>query len=95
MRESKIEETFVAELTGLGALVRKLRWGDRNGAPDRLVVFRGVVWFVELKRPGGTVEPHQRREHARLRAVGASVRVLETLDEVAAFVAEVARVGHG
>lgn len=44
-----------------------------------------TVW-VELKRPGAVPEPHQEREHARLRAAGQRVVVLDSIAAVDAFV---------
>lgn len=51
-----------------------------RGWPDRLVLLRGGrVVFVELKRPvGGKYEPLQERNHAKLRALGFVVLVLNT-----------------
>ncbi|WP_258167876.1 VRR-NUC domain-containing protein [Paraburkholderia sp. BL21I4N1] len=71
--------------------MRKLTYIGRKGAPDRLLVLPyGRVFFIELKRPGGEAEPHQLREHTRLRRIGADVRVLDTLEAVDAFFNEVA-----
>lgn len=81
----------MSSLLALGAVVRKLRWADRNGAPDRFVLLRGRVWLVELKKYGERPEPHQLREHERLRTQGADVRVIDSVEEVDLFVQEVAR----
>ena len=41
MRESKIEAYFVQQVEAKGALQRKLQYGGRRGASDRLVVWPG------------------------------------------------------
>ena len=43
--------------------------------PDR------TIW-VELKAPGKKAEPHQLREHARMRAVGQRVEVVDSFERV-------------
>jgi len=43
---------------------------------------RGAVLLIELKAPGKPPEPHQVREHQRLRAAGLDVRVIDSLEGV-------------
>lgn len=64
----------------MGGEVRKVRWVGRRGAPDRLVMLpaRACIW-VELKAPGKEPDPHQLREHARMRAMGQRVEVIDSL----------------
>jgi hypothetical protein len=99
MRERDIEAYLVKRVKEVGGLVRKVQWSGRKGAPDRLVMFpkvwlsdtvaycRGSVW-VELKAPGKKPDPHQAREHDRMRAMCQSVRVIDSLEEVDAFLGE-------
>lgn len=83
MLESAIERAFVARVEALGGEVRKVRWMDRRGAPDRLALFDdGVAVYVELKAPGGRLSKLQEVEHRRLRRRGQRVDVLWTLDDV-------------
>jgi hypothetical protein len=44
--------------------------------------------MVETKRPGGTPRAEQEREHARLRAIGIRVDVIDTREQVDAYIAE-------
>lgn len=92
MRESTIEDYLKRRVNETGGFMRKAKWLDRRGAPDRL-----VWWpfhserrdaFVELKRPGKKAEAYQAREHDRLRAGGFRVFVIDTLEGVDAFVQE-------
>lgn len=85
--EGKIEQAFVDHCKAHGWMVRKVQWIGRVGAPDRVVIMPGgrVVW-VELKRPGvQRLRPGQRREAERLHALGATFRVINSLDDVRAF----------
>jgi hypothetical protein len=82
MREAKVEAHLVARVKALGGEVRKVSWIGRRGAPDRLVLLPGRHVLVELKRPGGRPEPHQDREHHRLRRAGFEVLVLDTIEQI-------------
>ncbi|CAB4241118.1 VRR-NUC domain containing protein [uncultured Caudovirales phage] len=96
MRESLIESYLVKRVKALGGEVRKVKWIGRNGAPDRLVMLpeKNPVlgnafnnsWWVELKATGKKAEPHQLREHKRMRAMGQRVVVIDSIEGVDALV---------
>lgn len=102
LRESDIEKYLVKQVKAAGGEVRKVQWIGRRGAPDRLVMLPAVktkingiyemcsspktIW-VELKAPGKKAEPHQLREHERMRKMGQRVVVIDSLagvDEILA-----------
>lgn len=66
IRERDVERYLIKQVKLFAGEVRKVKWIGRAGAPDRVVFLRGVA-FVELKRPGKWLEPHQVREHMRIR----------------------------
>jgi hypothetical protein len=90
-RESDIENYLVKMAKSYGGEVRKVKWIGREGAPDRLVMLplcEQPVW-VEVKTPGGKAafpknahERKQAREHARLRAMGQRVEIVDSYDGV-------------
>jgi len=98
MRERDIERHLVKRVKELGGEVRKAQWIGRRGAPDRLVMIPRVLlsglkgWepdpktvkttWVELKAPGVKPEPHQLREHARMRKMGQRVVVIDSIEGV-------------
>ena len=92
--EGKIEDYFVEQCEAGGALVRKLAYVGRRGAPDRMVVWPplGVappkIDFVELKAPGQKPDPHQEREHKRLRALRCNVFVIDSKEAVDRYIAK-------
>lgn len=93
MLEAKVEDYFVEQVEAHGGVQRKLKWIARRGGPDRFVKFLGApVVLVELKRPGKTARPEQEREHARLRAAGVDVRVIDTKQAVDNFIRDM--MGH-
>lgn len=56
------------------------------GVPDRIVFLPGgVVIFVELKAPGRTSTALQVRIQQMLKALGADVRVIDSLEDVDAL----------
>ncbi len=83
--ENDIEQYLVKQVKALGGEVRKVRWIGRHGAPDRFVMLPGRALWVELKAPGRKPKPHQIREHARLRAMGQCVEVVDSFDGVDAI----------
>lgn len=96
--EAKIEKYLVNQVKALGGEVRKVKWVGRRGAPDRLVMLPGVtkvlhrnfppLWtppatiWVELKAPDKVPEPHQAREHERMRKMGQRVEVIDSMGGV-------------
>lgn len=64
-----------------GFLVRKTKWIGRRGAPDKFYSRADTgPFFVEYKRPGETLDPHQEREIRRMRDAGITVHVIDRLD---------------
>lgn len=95
--EAKIENYLVARCEAAGALVRKLSYVGRRGASDRMVVwpcnmndydsgYVAPVDFVELKAFGKKPDPHQEREHQRLRDLGANVHVIDSKEAVDQYI---------
>lgn len=99
MRERDIEAHLVDRVKEVGGEVRKVRFLDRRGAPDRLVMLPepnpvlgsafNNAWWVELKAPGKKPEPHQVREHARLRRLGQRVLIIDSIEGVDEFLGAV------
>jgi hypothetical protein len=80
--EAVIEKYLCDQVKVRGGMCIKLN--SLRGLPDRLVLLPGcVAHFVELKRPvGGTYEPLQLRTHERMRALGATVSVINAKHDV-------------
>lgn len=78
MRETQVERDVVRRVKEAGGIAYKLISPQRNGVPDRLVILPGGrLYFVETKAPGERLRPEQQREHAALRALGATVLVID------------------
>ena len=76
VREAKVERYLDNEVKQMGGLTRKWVSPGRDGVPDRIVVIRGRVMFVEVKTVDGRLSECQKREHIRLRDAGASVHTV-------------------
>lgn len=85
MKEAALEALLNTATKQAGAVLYKLDASARRGAPDRVVLSKGSVTFVELKADDGRVAPIQAYEHARIRAAGGAVVVLRGADEVRGF----------
>jgi hypothetical protein len=86
MRESAIEKALKKRVEALGGLCEKFVSPGRRSVPDRILTFpNGVIIFVELKAPGKEPTPLQQRDHARRRALGCDVRVIDNKEDADAF----------
>lgn len=85
-RESKVETYLDTEVKKLGGITRKWVCPGRSGVPDRIVIVRGIVFFVEVKTMDGTVEPWQKREMDKLNESGALTLVVRGRPGVDDFV---------
>lgn len=93
LRERDVEDYLTRRVKAMGGEIRKVEWIGRRGAPDRLVMLPTTYtmdgrvdrfWhersaWVELKAPGVRPEPHQSREHERMRLMGQRVEVIDSL----------------
>lgn len=92
MRESAVERRLTEMLRKRGALCLKFVSPGNPGVPDRIVLLPGGrVIFAELKAQGGQLGSLQERQIARMRGLGADVRVLKGVEQVRGFVEEVCR----
>ena len=66
MREKIIEQKLTMMVKKCGGICPKFVSPGFDGVPDRIVLFPGgCAGFVELKSPGKTMRPLQRREIPR------------------------------
>lgn len=84
--EKKVEKRLVDGVEALGGMAIKFPPIFFRGFPDRIVLMpKGVIVFVELKKPGETARKIQDKVHARLRGLGFRVEVLGDFNEVDTF----------
>lgn len=73
--ESKIEADNRAYALSLRIIFRKLNFGE--GWPDRMLLYRGHILFIEYKAPGEKPTQLQLYVHAQLREQGFYVHVVD------------------
>lgn len=82
--EKYVEERLRKKCKEIGAFC--LKNTGMNGIPDRLIIYKGVHIFVELKRPGGKPRPLQVAIMEKLRYAGATAIVIDTYEKVDKFI---------
>jgi len=85
MLEIALEKKATQYAISHGWFVRKLQWGGRRGAPDRLFARGGLAVFVEFKQKGKKPGKQQQREIDRMKEAGLWVIVIDDLATAHAF----------
>lgn len=86
VRENKVERYLNKKVEEMGGITRKWSSPGRDGVPDRIVIIRGMVVFVEVKTTDGKTSPAQDREIERLLDNGAIVTVVYGSEGVDRFI---------
>jgi hypothetical protein len=81
MRERDIERYLKKEVEKRGGLCLKFT-SSEVGVPDRIVVYRARLIFVEVKTPTGHVAAMQTYQIARLKKAGAEVSIVRSASDV-------------
>ena len=90
MLEKHLERWCREEVKKAGGLFYKWTSPGQSGVPDRILILRGTVVFVELKRVGGRLTEHQAFVIGKLRAHGARVEVVSSKDDLRDLLASIA-----
>lgn len=83
MREKIIESKLKKAVRKKGGLCLKFVSPSFNGVPDRIIVMPGGrIAFVEVKAPGETLRPIQRKRKWQLERLGFKVFCLDDEEKV-------------
>lgn len=88
--EKHLEQHFCWKVRQIGGFAVKMNPIGIAGLPDRMVLYKGKTWFIELKTPRGKVSPVQESMHRRFKMYGHEVRIIRTKEEIIAFIQELA-----
>ena len=78
VREKTIEKKLVQAVKAMGGIAPKFTSPGFDGMPDRLVLLpKGKIAFVEVKRHGEKPRPLQEARHGLLRRLGFAVYILD------------------
>jgi hypothetical protein len=90
--ERDIEKRLISEVKKIKGLVWKFVSPGTRGVPDRIVILpKGQVIFIELKKPGEKPGPLQDYRHRQLTERGQLVYVIDSLGGVDRFIQSVKR----
>jgi hypothetical protein len=87
--ENDVEKRLINKVKSLGGVTFKFSSPSTKGVPDRIVIYDGVVAFVEVKRPGEKPRALQRYWLKELEHQNVKAAVVSTFEEVDSFVAEI------
>ena len=76
MLERSVEAGLVEKVKRRGGLCYKLVSPGCSGVPDRMIIYKGRVVFVELKQTRGRLSPIQQVTIEKMRRHGATVYVV-------------------
>lgn len=89
MLEKNIEAYLVKRVKEIGGIAYKFVSPAHRGVADRVVCLPGgVVWFVELKAPGGRLSPLQKVFEDDMARLGQRYVCLWSKEQVDAWVKE-------
>lgn len=86
--ENDIEKYLVRQVKKIGGLCYKWVSPGIRGVPDRIVIFQGCTFFVELKRPRESLRKNQRKIKSYINQQGVDVYAIDTKTEVDQFIQE-------
>lgn len=83
IREKDVEARLVRKVKAMGGECQKNASVGRRSDPDRRVLlFPGIIVFVECKRPGQTWTSAQARERDKLQRLGFIVLLCDSYERV-------------
>ena len=85
MSERDIEQRLVREVRKMGGEAFKWVSPGNDGVPDRIVMFPGLIIFVELKADRGRLSSVQKVQIRRIQKLGQDVEVVQGMDELDQF----------
>lgn len=80
--ESNVELYLVNKINAIGGLAMKFTSPGLSGVPDRLILYKGLAFFVELKKPHGKPRELQKKMAKRIRTRGIKVFCISTKEHV-------------
>lgn len=87
MKEAHIEAYLRKQVERYGGMCEKFTSPGSRDVPDRIITWvNGHIDFVEIKAPGKKPRPGQIRDHDERRRRGCSVRVIDNVRAVDAYV---------
>lgn len=91
MEESTLERKLKSEVEKAGGMCIKWVAPGKRGVPDRICFFpHGKIAFVEMKAADGKLSALQRKRRSELINLGNLVYVIDSKEQIASFIADMA-----
>lgn len=87
-REKSIESYFTDKIKSIGGICYKFVSPGNSGVPDRVVLYKGCVAFIELKRPGAKPRKLQRLVMQDIIGQGVPAFAINSKEQVDNFIAK-------
>ena len=90
MREKLLEQKLVTAVRNMDGIALKFVSPGFDGMPDRVVLLpKGKIAFVEVKRKDKKPRPLQTSRHGMLRRLGFLVYVLDDIEQIGGILNEI------
>ena len=89
MREKTIEQELKDQIELINGKCLKWVSPGTSGVPDRIVLYKGNIWFVELKSPTGYLSPLQEYWGRWLTKNKFNYRVISSKEQVKQFINDI------
>lgn len=86
-REKSLESYFMDKVNALGGICYKFVSPGNSGVPDRVVIYKGCVVFVELKRPGKKPRKLQQLMIEEIRRQGVPAFAVNSKEQIDSLIA--------
>lgn len=90
MQEREVEKKLISAVRLMGGMAPKFVSPGLDGVPDRVILLPGGHFaFAEIKAPGKTLRPLQKRRKRQLEALGFKVFVVDNPDQIGGVIDEI------
>ena len=90
MQEREVEKKLISAVRLMGGMAPKFVSPGLDGVPDRVILLPGGHFaFAEIKAPGKTLRPLQKRRKRQLEALGYKVFVVDNPDQIGGVIDEI------
>jgi hypothetical protein len=90
MREKLLEQKLVTAVKNMDGIALKFVSPGFDGMPDRVVLLpKGKIAFIEVKRKGEKPRQLQASRHGMLRRLGFLVYVLDNIEQIGGILNEI------
>lgn len=84
--EKNVEKYIAAEIKKMGGLAFKFLSSSMTGVPDRIILIRGKVKFLEVKAEKGTLSKRQKAVAVQFEKLGFKIDVVQGIEEAEQYI---------